>query len=69
MDNASYHSRRIDKAPTAASRKADIHDWLTKHNIPFEDDMLKTELLAVVKGNKTIDKYVIDELATVRLRI
>lgn len=35
MDNASYHNRRNDKAPTAASRKADIHDWLTRHNIPF----------------------------------
>ena len=63
MDNASYHSRRIDKAPNTGTRKNEIQQWLRRHNITFEEDMVKAELLTLVKNNKGADKYVIDEMA------
>lgn len=45
MDNASYHSRFIDKAPTTKTLKADIQRWLNRHNITYRDNMVKAELL------------------------
>lgn len=64
MDNASYHSRRCENLPTTAWRKAEIIDWLSVKNITFEDDMVKRELLDIVKvyRNKYI-RHVIDEMA------
>ena len=43
MDNASYHSRQLDKPPTTALKIEDIKMWLHQNNVPFEDDMLKVE--------------------------
>ncbi|CAC5392648.1 unnamed protein product [Mytilus coruscus] len=38
MDNASYHSVRVDgtKAPTSNSRKDDMKDFLNKHGVEFD---------------------------------
>lgn len=33
MDNAPYHSRRVEQLPTTQWRKAQIADWLAKKNI------------------------------------
>ncbi|XP_072400221.1 uncharacterized protein [Diabrotica undecimpunctata] len=63
MDNASYHSRRIDKSPTSATKKAEIQSWLNRHGIAFTEDMVKAELLTLVKVNKPADRYVTDEMA------
>ena len=35
MDNAPYHSRQLNRAPTSATKKADILAWLDKHSIPY----------------------------------
>ncbi|KAH7934522.1 hypothetical protein HPB51_029111 [Rhipicephalus microplus] len=35
MDNAPYHSVRLERVPTSSSRKADIQSWLTEKNIAF----------------------------------
>lgn len=64
IDNAPYHSRKKEKLPSTAWRKDSIRDWLRSKNIPFEDSLLKTELLQIVKQHKSnYNKYVIDELA------
>ncbi|XP_072380877.1 uncharacterized protein [Diabrotica undecimpunctata] len=64
MDNASYHSRKSEKIPTTSSRKADIQEWLHLKSIPFDDSLLKVQLLALVNQHKKqYDKYVIDEMA------
>lgn len=63
MDNASYHSRKIDKKPTSCMKKADIQSWLTKKNISFEEVMVKAELLTLVKESCHKNQYVIDEMA------
>lgn len=64
MDNASYHSRKLETIPTATTKKEKIFQWLMAKNIAFEKDMLKRELLKIVKEHKHIyDLYVIDEMA------
>lgn len=64
MDNARYHSKILDKAPTISSRKLDMQEWLKNHNIGFDDTFKKAELLQLINLNKPqYPKYVIDELA------
>jgi hypothetical protein len=63
MDNASYHSCKSEKCPNSSTRKADIHAWLTKHNIPFDKKLLRPELLALAKANKPEPQYIIDDIA------
>lgn len=64
MDNASYHSRKIEQVPTAKNKKQEIIDWLKEKNIPFLDDMFKRELLNIVKGHRErYEARVIDEMA------
>ncbi|VEN35550.1 unnamed protein product [Callosobruchus maculatus] len=64
LDNAPYYSRKLEKIPTTASKKADIQDWLRSKNISFEESMLKVQLLKIVKEHKAkFEKYIIDEMA------
>lgn len=63
MDNASYHSRKTEKIPNNATKKADIQVWLTNNLITYEADMLKCELLDLVKRAAITPKYVVDEMA------
>lgn len=64
MDNASYHSRRIEKIPTSASRKAEIMNWLKAKNLQFDETMLKVQLLDIVRVRKSkYIKYATDEMA------
>jgi len=63
IDNAPYHNTQVDKAPTTKSRKQDMKDWLTKHNVPFSDDMFVPELYKLVLLHKPrFIRFVIDEL-------
>ncbi|XP_054277709.1 uncharacterized protein LOC128996416 [Macrosteles quadrilineatus] len=65
MDNAPYHSRVKDKAPTSCSRKSDMIDWLTKKNIPFPIDARKPELYNLIKIHKpNMKTYEIDSKAS-----
>ena len=43
MDNASYHSRKIERIPTAKCKKQDIFNWLREKNICCNAEMLKRE--------------------------
>lgn len=64
LDNASYHSRKLEKVPNTAWRKENIKSWLLSKHIPFENDMLKAQLLQIVNYHKEkYNLYVIDELA------
>lgn len=64
LDNAPYHSRRLEKLPTTAWRKMNIQQWLSDKCIPFDETMVKCELLNLVKQNKQqYIKYVVDEMA------
>ncbi|GAB6030215.1 hypothetical protein CHUAL_014172 [Chamberlinius hualienensis] len=64
MDNASYHSVKVEKVPTADSRKTEIQDWLTVKRVPWKADMLKVELLALINSVKEkYNRYQIDIIA------
>ncbi|XP_068625066.1 uncharacterized protein [Battus philenor] len=64
LDSAPYHSRTIEKVPTTNSNKQEIRSWLKEKQISYEKDMLKRELLNVVKNHKEqYEAYIIDELA------
>lgn len=64
LDNASYHSKLVEKLPTTSWKKGDIKEWLQSKNISFDDTMLKTELLQIAKRHKLqYKRYVIDEMA------
>lgn len=59
MDNASYHSRKMKKIPNSATKKADIQAW----SIIYKSDMVKAELLELVRQVFIIPKYAVDEMA------
>lgn len=53
LDNAPYHTVKEDKFPTAAFNKAQIKEWLQRHNIDvLEGNPLKATLLQKCKENK-----------------
>ena len=41
VDNASYHNKQYDLAPTSNTRKADMQAWLSEKGIEYDDEMLK----------------------------
>ncbi|XP_060855582.1 uncharacterized protein LOC132933290 [Metopolophium dirhodum] len=64
MDNASYHSVKLDKAPTSQTRKGDIMKWLEDKGEVIDRPMCIPQLFEIVKRIKPQhQKYVIDELA------
>lgn len=64
LDNASYHSRKVEQVPTAKCKKQEIINWLQTKEISFDDGMLKRELLNIVKNHRQrYEACIIDELA------
>lgn len=64
MDNAPYHSVKLEKIPNNSWRKSDIILWLEQKNISFNSICLKVELLEEVKKHKhKFNKFVIDDMA------
>ena len=62
MDNAPYHSVQENKPLTTASRKAEIQEWLRKMGISFSEDMMKSELLEIVRFRKPTPTYKVDTI-------
>lgn len=63
IDNAAYHNKLINPAPTSQTRKADMINWLIQHNVPWHERMLKPELYELIKLNKSPNKtFFIDTL-------
>lgn len=63
IDNAPYHNVQVETVPNTSHRKDVIQKWLREHNIPFEENFLKAELLELVKANKyRFFKYRIDQI-------
>ncbi|XP_049868104.1 uncharacterized protein LOC126375422 [Pectinophora gossypiella] len=62
LDNASYHSMQLDKAPTTATRKDDVKKFMKEHNITYREEWTKAELLTELKKQMPEKKYVVDEL-------
>lgn len=63
MDNASYHSVKIDRAPSTCTRKADIIKWLTDKGVVIDEPKVISELLQMMKHLKPQhERYVMEEL-------
>jgi len=63
MDNAPYHSVKMEKCPTTNWRKADIIAWLRSKREEVDSTLIIAELLVIVKRIKPMyNKYVIDEM-------
>lgn len=62
IDNAPYHNVQVDRCPTAATKKADIKAWLSRHGIEYPENFLKPELLNLCKIHKQPPKYVVDTI-------
>lgn len=64
MDNASYHSRQVEKSPTSSWKKADIKNWLMQKGVAVSDDLSKAELYEMTKNFRMDRKrYVADAIA------
>ncbi|KAF8386554.1 hypothetical protein PRIPAC_75696 [Pristionchus pacificus] len=64
MDNASYHSRVIDKMPTQSDRKTVMANWLKAHDMPCPDGWKKKDMVEALKKltRKDYNKYVVDTM-------
>ncbi|KAJ3652178.1 hypothetical protein Zmor_018166 [Zophobas morio] len=63
MDNASYHSVKLDKPPTKSSNKTVMQEYLTKCNIAFDPKFTKKDLWDLIQPTISPDtpvKYEID---------
>lgn len=64
LNNASYHSRLLEKIPTSANKKCEIIEWLLAHGKQVDNRYLKVELLQFVKELRpAFEKKRIDEIA------
>jgi transposase len=64
MDNASYHSRRLEPMPIQNWTKSKLIEWLSAHGIQYPDKALKKELWSIVAAYKPhVVRYVVDEMA------
>lgn len=63
VDNASYHNVEINRAPSSATKKADMIKWLVERGIPLTENLLKPELYDLIKQLKPKFKmYKIDAI-------
>lgn len=63
IDNAPYHNKLEDAAPTSNSKKAEMVAWLTAKNIPCSSDLLKPELYKLISIHKEkFKKFNIDKI-------
>lgn len=68
LDNASYHSRQINKKPNKSSKKGDMIEFMEKNSIEVpHEKVTKKSLLEVidsrVKDIPNVGKYMVDHLA------
>lgn len=64
MDNASYHSRQINKVPNSNNTKLEIQNYMLKNYIYFENTYKKCDLLGILKTFNIKKECVCDTIAT-----
>lgn len=64
MDNVSYHNILSEYSPpTASCSKSKICRWFDQHNISYEKDFLKLELVDILNRQAPEPIYRLDEIA------
>ena len=67
MDNASYHSKLLNRLPTTSARVHEIKEWLEKNNVQYLPHETKMELLQRVYPFRNQPKlYELDQIAEER---
>ena len=73
IDNAPYHSRLMDKFKRPQKRKADMKQWLSQHDIQYDERELNAELwLKITEFLKNYrgEKYFLDaQLKTLKIEV
>ncbi|KAJ3646178.1 hypothetical protein Zmor_006343 [Zophobas morio] len=63
LDNASYHTVKIEKEPTSVTKKLDMQQWLRSKDIEYDPGMTKPELYTLIKENKNKNpKFRVDQI-------
>lgn len=62
LDNASYHSRILDKTPTKSSKKEEMKEWLQHKNFDFPDTATKDQLFQLIKPFTENKIFVVDQI-------
>lgn len=62
LDNASYHSRLFQRAPTSSSKKEDMKAWLRENNVNFPESASKNELYELIKPLTRSKSFVVDQI-------
>lgn len=60
MDNASYHTIQLNKAPTMSSRKVEMQNWITNNGLSYLPTMVKAQLFQIIKEHKQPPVYEAD---------
>ena len=63
MDNASYHTRRIEEIPVKSWTKKRMIEWLTCKSIPYPQKALKSEIFSIIAALRLTPRYIVDEMA------
>lgn len=64
MDNATYHSVKVNKPPNQTHRKNELVQWLSENGVTTDMQMLKAELIDLVRRHKpATSAYALDETA------
>ncbi|XP_072401042.1 uncharacterized protein [Diabrotica undecimpunctata] len=64
LDNASYHSRLVERIPNMSDSKAVLQNWLKEKSIPYGEDMVKMELMNIIRQHRsTYRQYAVDTMA------
>ncbi|XP_045505993.1 uncharacterized protein LOC123703388 [Colias croceus] len=62
MDNASYHTVAVNKAPTMSSTKSEMQEWIVNKGLAYLPTMVKSQLFEIIKEHKEPPVYEVDLL-------
>lgn len=62
MDNAPYHTVKLNKAPTINSTKAAMQEWITNKGLSYLPTMVKAQLYEIIKEHKEAPIYEADQM-------
>ncbi|CAH2097386.1 unnamed protein product [Euphydryas editha] len=62
MDNAPYHTVKLNKAPTLSSTKAEMQNWIINKGLSYLPTMVKAQLYEIIKEHKEAPIYEADQM-------
>lgn len=62
MDNAPYHTVKLNKAPTSSSTKTEMQNWITNKGLSYLPSMIRAQLYEIIKEHKEAPIYEADQM-------